>query len=34
LKSMLAAVGENFTVERATSVKGFRIIRIRRGPLP
>jgi 16S rRNA (guanine1207-N2)-methyltransferase len=34
LKSMLAAVGEDFTVERATSVKGFRIIRIRRGPLP
>ncbi|NDK33053.1 class I SAM-dependent methyltransferase [Nesterenkonia haasae] len=31
LKSMLAAVGDDFTVERLTSVKGFRILRVRRG---
>lgn len=31
LKSMLAAVGDDFTVERVTSVNGFRIIRVRRG---
>ena len=31
LKSMLAAVGDGFTAERATSSKGFRILRISRG---
>lgn len=31
LTSMLAAVGDDFTVERATSVKGFRVLLVRRG---
>ena len=31
LKSMLAAVGEDFTVERVSSSKGFRILRVQRG---
>ncbi|TLP75519.1 class I SAM-dependent methyltransferase [Nesterenkonia sphaerica] len=32
LKSMLAAVSEDFSVDRVASVKGFRILRIRRRP--
>lgn len=32
LKSMLVAVGEDFTAERTASSKGFRILQITRGP--